>query len=80
MKKLGRVMEVYLPFGEELTKIGFKIQIENEIIDIIEKQNMDNPKIFRDDIVYVETTNNADQIIYNIELINNYELEEDNYE
>lgn len=80
MRKLGRVIEVYLPSGEELTKIGFKIQIENEIIDIIEKQNMDNAKIYRDDFVFVEIINNDNQIIYNIEQISDLELEKDIYE
>ena len=74
MRKLGRVVELYLPNGKELTKVGFKIQIDNEIIDVVQRQNMDNAKIYRDDFVYVEIINNDNQIIYNIESIKNLEL------
>lgn len=69
MRKLGRVIEVYLPSEEELTKIGFKIQIENEIINIVEDQNLDNAKIYRDDFVFIEMNNENNQVSYNIEKI-----------
>ena len=77
MRKLGRVLEVYLPVEEELTKVGFKIQIDNQIIDIIEKQNMNNAKIYRDDFVFVDIINKDNQITYNIELIKDDEFEGD---
>lgn len=77
MRKLGRVIEVYLPIEEELTKVGFKIQIEDQIINIIEKQNMNNSKIHRDDFVFVDIINNENQIVYNVELVNDLELEEE---
>jgi len=69
MRKLGKVIEVYLPDKEELTKVGFKIQIDNEIINIIEKQNLDNAKIYSNDFVLVEINNENNQILYNIEPI-----------
>ena len=72
MGKLGRVIDVYLPNGEELTKIGFKIQIENEIIDVVEEQNLDNAKIYRDDFVIVEI---RDEVIYNIKLISENDID-----
>lgn len=72
MGKLGRVIDVYLPNGEELTKIGFKIQIENEIIDVVEEQNLDNAKIYRDDFVIVEI---RDEVIYNIKLISENDVD-----
>ena len=78
MRKLGRVIEVYLPVDEELTKVGFKIQIEDQIINIIENQNINNSKIHRDDFVFVDIINNDNQIVYNVELVNNdLELEEE---
>lgn len=72
MGKLGRVIDVYLPNGEELTKVGFKIQIENEIIDVVEEQNLDNAKIYRDDFVIVEI---RDEVIYNIKLISENDVD-----
>lgn len=72
MGKLGRVIDVYLPNGEELTKVGFKIQIENEIIDVVEEQNLDNAKIYRDDFVIVEI---RDEVIYNIKLISENDID-----
>lgn len=77
MRKLGRVIEVYLPIEEELTKVGFKIQIEDQIINIIENQNINNSKIHRDDFVFVDIINNENQIVYNVELVNDLELEEE---
>jgi len=76
MRKLGRVIEVYLPVGEELTKVGFKIQIKNEIIDIVAKQTMDNAKIYRDDFVFVEINDAPPQTTYIIKSINEVELED----
>lgn len=72
MGKLGRVIDVYLPNGEELTKLGFKIQIENEIIDVVEEQNLDNAKIYRDDFVIVEI---RDEVIYNVKLISENDID-----
>ena len=69
MRKLGKVIEVYLPHEEELTKIGFKIQIDNEIINIIENQNLDNAKIYNDDFVLVEINNENNLVTYKIEPI-----------
>ena len=77
MRKLGRVIEVYLPTEEELTKIGFKIQIENEIINIIEEQNLDNAKIYRDDFVFIDINNENNQISYSIESITDKDLGDD---
>lgn len=66
-KKLyGKVKEIFFPDGEELTKIGFKIEIDNEIITIIKEQTKELAKIYREDNVIIEKTTN-DNIFYNIE-------------
>lgn len=80
MRKLGRVLEVFLKEEEQLTKIGFKIEIDNEIITIIQKQNLDNIKIYRDDFVYVEIKKLNNEIYYDIELINDNDMGDEDYE
>ena len=73
MKKLGKVTEVFLPVGEELTNIGFKIQVNNELITIIEPQTTDNAKIYREDMVYVEDILIENNLQYKIIPLNNQE-------
>ena len=80
MRKLGRVLEVFLKEEEQLTKIGFKIEIDNEIITIITKQNLDNVKIYRDDFVYVEIKKLNNEIYYDIKLINDNDMGAEDYE
>lgn len=80
MRKLGRVLEVFLKEEEQLTKIGFKIEIDNEIIIIITNQNLDNVKIYRDDFVYVEIKKLNNEIYYDIELINDNDMGDEDYE
>ena len=80
MRKLGKVLEVFLKEEEQLTKIGFKIEIDNEIITIITKQNLDNVKIYRDDFVYVEIKKLNNEIYYDIELINDNDIGAEDYE
>lgn len=72
-KKLGKVMEVFIPKeykNNELIdimdckKIGFKIMFEDEMIEVIEKQDERNSKIMKNDIVVVTR-----QIISNKEFI-----------
>ena len=49
---IGKVSEIFIPNGE-LDMVGFKVQLDDEIIEIIQKQNLDNCKIYRDDKVFV---------------------------
>mgnify|MGYP003291109698 CR=1 FL=1 len=61
MKKIGKVIEVFIPETNDVmnsTKIGFKIKIDDEIIEIIEEQNKDNCDIYKDDLVKVIKENN----------------------
>jgi len=71
MRKLGKIIEVFLPEGEELTNIGFKVQVDNEVITIIESQNIDNAKIYREDMVYLDKVIINNNIQYKIIAINN---------
>lgn len=59
MKRKGLVVEVFIPVkGNESvmssSKIGFKIKVDNEIIEVIEEQNIINANIHKDDQVIVE--------------------------
>ena len=59
MKRKGLVVEVFVPVkGNESvmssSKIGFKIKVDNEIIEVIEEQNIINANIHKDDQVIVE--------------------------
>ncbi|MCI5966977.1 MAG: hypothetical protein MRZ42_01145 [Tenericutes bacterium] len=62
MKRKGLVVEVFIPVkGNESvmssSKIGFKIKVDNEIIEVIEEQNIINANIHKDDQVIVEDNN-----------------------
>lgn len=80
MRKLVRVIEVFIPNDEPLTKIGFKIEIEGKIITLIEKQNIDNAKIYRDDFIYIEVTNINNEIKYSIIPLNDIDSGDEEYE
>lgn len=62
MKRKGLVVEVFIPVkGNESvmssSKIGLKIKVDNEIIEVIEEQNIINANIHKDDQVIVEDNN-----------------------
>jgi len=76
-KKIGKVIDVFIP--EEYnkgrlidvmdsTKIGFKIMIEDEIIEIIEEQDEYNAEIQIDDIVVITKQNISGKDFIDIEL------------
>ncbi len=63
MKK-GLVVEVFIPVKENenvmsSSKIGFKVKVDNEIIEVIEEQNIVNATIHKDDKVIVEDNNSS---------------------
>lgn len=72
MKIEGKVVEVFLPLGEETTKIGFKIQVDNKVITIITEQDNNLSKIYRDDVVgiIVHQESISSEITYTIERLN----------
>ncbi len=78
--KKGIVKEVYIPTlpNQDVmysNKIGFKIQTENEFIDIVEEQNEENSKILKNDKVTI-----IEQIIDGKKYININRFEDEDYE
>lgn len=70
IKKIGKVKEVFIPGDETIDsdKIGFKIMLDTEMIEIIEKQDERNSNIFKDDLVIITETNISNKIFKDIEL------------
>lgn len=70
IKKIGKVKEVFIPAAETIDsdKIGFKVMLDNEMIEIIEKQDGRNSNIFKDDLVIITVTNVSNKIFKDIEL------------
>lgn len=61
MKKIGKVIEVFIPETNDVmnsNRIGFKVKIDDQIIEVIEEQNKDNCDIYKDDLVKVIKENN----------------------
>ena len=65
-KQIGKVIEVFIPTEYDglivdkmySTKIGFKVQVENEVFTILEDQNDINTDILREDKVIITIDNN----------------------
>ena len=62
IKKIGKVIEVFIPKeykGDRLidvmdsTKIGFKVMLEDELVEIIEEQDEINASISKNDLVVI---------------------------
>lgn len=66
---MGKVLEVFIPDNGINDLICFKVQLDDEIIDITQKQNKLNSKIYREDRVFVSY---LDDLI-NIEKVNDGE-------
>ena len=70
MKKIGKVVEVFIPNENDIDimyskKIGFKVNINNEIIEIIKDINEKYASIYKDDFVQIiEENNNLDIELY----------------
>ena len=61
-ENIGIVKEVFIPVNTNenvmtITKIGFKIELNGKIIEVIEEQNIINAMIHKDDKVIVEDNN-----------------------
>lgn len=59
-REIGTVVEVFIPKEESIdimysNQIGFKVQLTNGIITIIQEQNEENASILKDDIVMIIT-------------------------
>ena len=70
VKKIGKVVEVFIPNENGIDimyskKIGFKVNIDNEIIEIIKDINEKYANIYKDDFVQIiEEDNNLDLELY----------------
>lgn len=70
MKRIGKVVEVFIPNENDIDimyskKIGFKVNINNEIIEIIKNINEKYANIYKDDFVQlIEEDNNLDIELY----------------
>ena len=70
VKKIGKVVEVFIPNENDIDimyskKIGFKVNINNEIIEIIKDINEKYANIYKDDFVQIiEEDNNLDIELY----------------
>ena len=61
-KKIGKVIEAFIPKEYknnrlidvmDSTKIGFKVMLEDELIEIIEEQDEINTNIYKNDLVVI---------------------------
>lgn len=48
----GKVVEIFIP-NDDVDMIGFRVQVEDDVIDIIEKQNNVNALIYVNDLVNI---------------------------
>lgn len=77
-KKPGKVIEVFIPEeivnGRKLDvmdskKIGFKVQVEDKIIEVIEEQDEHNSNIMKNDDVIITTQIISGKKFVDIELL-----------
>ena len=75
-KLIGRVVEVFIPkeFKNNMlidemdsNKIGFKVDVDNEIIEIIQEQDDNNANIYKDDMVLITKQNISGKDFIDIE-------------
>lgn len=54
-RKVGRVIEVFIPEEDNLDdmNIGFKVLVDNNVIEIIEEQDESNINILKNDLVMI---------------------------
>ena len=75
-KLIGRVVEVFIlkEFKNNMlidemdsNKIGFKVDVDNEIIEIIQEQDDNNANIYKDDMVLITKQNISGKYFIDIE-------------
>lgn len=47
---IGKVINVFIP-DDNMNMIGFKVQLEDEVLEVVQEQNKDNCNIYREDLV-----------------------------
>ena len=71
-KFIGKVIEVFIPEDKinimNSKNIGFKILINNEIIEVIQEQNINNSHIYKNDLVTITKQVISDKVFYDIEM------------
>ena len=76
-KKIGKVIEVFIPKEYknnrlidvmDSTKIGFKVMLEDELIEIIEEQDEINTNIYKNDLVVITKQTISGKNFIDIEL------------
>lgn len=71
-KIIGKVIEVFIPEDKldiiNSKNIGFKILINNEIIEVIQEQNINNSHIYKNDLVIITKQVISDKVFYDIEM------------
>ena len=72
-KVIGKVIEVFIPTENGIesinsTKIGFKIKIDDKIVQIIQQQNEENSNILKNDIVVITKQIISEKEFIDIEL------------
>ena len=83
-KQIGKVIEVFIPEEYKLgrvidimdsNKIGFKVMIENEIIEVIEEQDEYNANIMKNDLVVITKQTISGHEFIDIELYDGEDYE-----
>ena len=71
-KFVGKVIEVFIPEDKidimNSKKIGFKILINNKIIEIIQEQDINNSHIYKNDLVVITKQVISNKVFYDIEM------------
>lgn len=79
-KFIGKVIEVFIPEDKidimNSKNIGFKILINNEIIEVIQEQNINNSHIYKNDLVTITKQVISDKVFYDIEMYDGDDYEE----
>lgn len=63
---LGKVTEVFIP-NDDFNMIGFKIQIDDDVIEIVQKQSILNANIYKDDLVNIRYDEKNEYVIESFE-------------
>ena len=71
-KFIGKLIEIFIPEDKidimNSKNIGFKILINNEIIEVIQEQNINNSHIYKNDLVTITKQVISDIVFYDIEM------------
>lgn len=64
INNVGKIIEVFIPLNDIYSdKIGFKILINDRVIEVIQEQDELNANIFKDDLVMINIDDKNNIII-----------------